>query len=827
MAFRLFKLTLTKYEQYIVDQKEKRAALSLVINRLITKPFLVDNFTLQEIYVIQLNIFFNYLLEKLYLCNCKLYFKYRKVLNFLLNYSKYTYLHLKHYVITDISLYKLLWVYLINDDKKKIYFNLLKNKKFLKSNNNFEYNMLINLDKFDKHVQIKSLLNIFELFLSPIFVLEFKNLILPELEKRRKKFKKNTELPATRIYLKKKYPFFKFHDVKFYLTPKRFLTKEEYKKVKYYYDSESLAQRKKTRSHVRIDFRNIPDIIFYEDLLILQDIKENPYQYIHIVHYFIFLKILNLSNIELCNQIKYAKLHNKTLLKINKNKQRFNILKTFNLKKDDFEKYKLMYNDLDLKKIKSIESKKILGEYSLYCEYSLKTVNEFVEKFLFKLENLINIIPILDLYYQGLKDQYIYFDFYNLLVISLKKIKFKFNLYTISFIVDFLEFIYRISYYAGRDEVFFTKSLQFVTKHVTFSKLRLFKFNYWVRFDLFRFNDSKLMFDYFFNIYSYSDMIKFFNYYFDLFNISILNNINVTASDIEYFNCDRLKERLKEVDGLNFLSNILLISECLDSFYNLRIFDIYRGFKYFFMNFRLRNIRYYLKFADKSIKNRIFINNFIIKYKKIKKCQNLLLNKYYYKYNKYEGICVIKINDFLKDFRLYHLKIYRFVKRKNLFFTLPFLRMFNLLKLKENHIIFLFLKVFNNARNRKVLGYNVYQYRIKLRETLRGFNQLRLMFFTYIVEYNKENQENKIDVNIINFWNLFLFNFSNNWIENNKDSLNLFKYMLYNLQYNFKLQNFKKESVMFKLTPKIIINDPHFTEDDYVAYEKTIGGSRK
>ncbi|CAM6004174.1 unnamed protein product, partial [Sphagnum balticum] len=119
----------------------------------------------------------------------------------------------------------------------------------------------------------------------------------------------------------------------------------------------------------------------------------------------------------------------------------------------------------------------------------------------------------------------------------------------------FLELIYYLHFFAGKGMMLFTRSLKLLSNLGIFSELRIFKFNYWVRFHLFSFNDNTFIYDYFFNIYSYSNISIFFYYYFDLFNLFLLSNVNINKVDYAYLS----NERLVEVDGLNLFSNITII----------------------------------------------------------------------------------------------------------------------------------------------------------------------------------------------------------------------------------------------------------------------------
>jgi hypothetical protein len=805
MAFSLFKFPLTEYEKYLLEKKEERATILFAIKKLFVKPHLVNNFTINEIYVIHINILCNYLLEKLSLCNYTLYLKYQELLKNLIDSVKFLGLEMKHFIITDINLYKLLW------DHLKIY----NSNNF---DNDFDYNILFKNIKEKK--KIKSLISIFELFVSPLYFIRREKIPLYffKLNEQKIKFKKKRfKRPSTQMYFKRKFQFFKFRVTKPLILLRRYLSKEDYKKLQILRDPEFKYDKKK--AHIRVDLRKIPEnIYFLENLLILQNIIDNPFQYIHILNYYSFLKLSHLSNLEIFNQLKYAKLHNNTLLKTQK-KNKYKIINNFILKKDLLTKYKLIYNDLNFAVIKYIESKKILGEIVLYLEYTFKTVFEFIENFLFKFSKVMNIVPLLDLFYEGVKNQPIFFDFYNLLSISLKKIKLQFNVYTITFIVDFLELIYYLHFFAGKGMMLFTRSLKLLSNLGIFSELRIFKFNYWVRFHLFSFNDNTFIYDYFFNIYSYSNISIFFYYYFDLFNLFLLSNVNINKVDYAYLS----NERLVEVDGLNLFSNITIISKYLDSFKNMRIFDLYKKSLDFRMVLRLKRIqKKYLKFNSKKIRDRLFKNHFKQKIKIIKNNIKFLKKKNYYSYKKKK---VLKKNDLIFDFRLFRGSILRNIRKKKLFFTLPIIRSYNLIKLKETHLIINSLKIFNNARNREVLKFNFETFRKKLKYTLKKYYELRLEFLIDLMDQKKNIK--LIDFNQMNFWNLSNFQLPEDWDDIDANIINFYQFFLTSLQTQFIFINFKGEDQHIKYSPKTITSEPYFSEEAYILRHKKIGGARK
>lgn len=308
------------------------------------------------------------------------------------------------------------------------------------------------------------------------------------------------------------------------------------------------------------------DIMIEDFLSIHINFNNNIYSYINIKDYNDFLTNLNLSFKEKQFYLHLSTQHNLFVQNLNLSFISYATFNTNLIKKVDNN------NNLTLSKIKKYEFKKSLTEFNTYIEYSFKTVKNFIEIFLFKFEFIfsISLDKILTLFYNGISSQIIFFDFYNLVINEFNKLKTEMNLYTLQFILEFLEFLSVICDVSNFNFLFFNQSIFNLVNNNYFKNLKIFRFNFWTRLKFFSFNNQILYYNYMFFTENYS-RLKFYKYLFKNFDITQINN-NLHNNDKSLLNLKNLKNLIKGIDVNKNLYYIYVIINFFQKFkYNLQL----------------------------------------------------------------------------------------------------------------------------------------------------------------------------------------------------------------------------------------------------------------
>ena len=400
MSFRIFRTELTDYEKYLIYKKEDRVAQVLAAKYLSYKPFLVDLIRLADINILKFRFYYNYLLQKLSILNYWGYVCY--LTHIRLFFRRLSPLKLHMFVSEDYKLYKLIWPFLKLPENKLI---------------NFISNLTVNIEDNIKDIKLytKSLLFIFETFLEPLpyvsmFIRKEDYQLLKKQKRSKHTFRQIPEeyRPSVKEFFRRKRKLYRFHPVRIHVFDKPFLTKEQRKKVKYFLDTTS--PKESSTKIISFSLRTIPTLLYYENLILLKNIEENPYQFINLNNYYIILKKYNIKEFELKTQMYLAKMHNDNLLQISeKTLETYNVIVDMQLKtKMENIKDTEIYKNMDFFMIKQNEEKKVLTEISLYYDYIFKSVIDFIEVFLFKFKDQIDLHKILPLLYDGILNKRIF-----------------------------------------------------------------------------------------------------------------------------------------------------------------------------------------------------------------------------------------------------------------------------------------------------------------------------------------------------------------------------------------------------------------------------------
>jgi hypothetical protein len=147
--------------------------------------------------------------------------------------------------------------------------------------------------------------------------------------------------------------------------------------------------------------------------------------------------------------------------------------------------------------------------------------------FLFKFEFVftVSIDKLLDLFYKGIESQIFFFDFYNLLIGELSKLKYNMTFATMSYIIEFLEFFFLLADIGGFTPEFFERPIYTILNHVYFKNLRLFRFNFYTKLKHFKYNNSIQLNNY----YKYKKYIN------KLLN-PVIFNLEINSKDEEFLN---------------------------------------------------------------------------------------------------------------------------------------------------------------------------------------------------------------------------------------------------------------------------------------------------
>jgi hypothetical protein len=757
---KVFKTILTDQEKlFLLKIEEKNAQLAISKN-LYYKPSLLKNKNLHDIYYLHIELYYNYLLKKLLIYNYKNYLAYY----FFLANIKKLFGDIKEFVVSDYHIYKMIW----------------NNISLVSSNSHILFNE-------NPLVYTVSLVQILEDFLLPLpymtlFLLDKRltnkvrkllkegydyEYILKELKKstppinKKKTFLFDKEIVRSSIkpFFERNNKIYRYNDLPHTVAEEPFISAKDRMIAEYATDINREKEIEDQLNILPFKFRYIPNNIFCENCLLLNNIYENPYQYIDLKNYANFLKISSISDLELKNQLYLAKYHNDTLIQLSKtNKEKFSILKSnMELKKNNFglEEYiNMHYMD-----IKTIEEKKILSEVSLYYEFLLKSVVEFIELFLFKFLNYIDVSKLLDIFYSGINKQEKFYEFYNLLILEFKKIKRELNVYSISFIVEFLEFIYMCTFYAGVNPNYFKYSINNIRYIYGFNNLKIFESSFWVSCKFFKVNDNKLFMKYYTTTFLYKDITNFFKYYINLFYKNDL--VDLTQS-----NSYTTNKNLSEVDGIDFNTYISDTAEYL-SVINLlylqnkssiALYSPINPFNFNKHDLKMLTLRY--NFTQEAL---------------------LRISKRYLEH---------------PIQKIFKVGIDSIISYKSYVLTFPLFKSYNIYRIKELYLVFLIHNSILSSRNRRIVSNNLIELKKKNQLNFQSFLSNRRKYFLTLINKTKKKSLNINIFFIISGWNYKL-------VFDSKYLINLHENTLYYLTKELKLPNYKNLNIEIDQIPYI------------------------
>lgn len=716
---------LTPLQKFRLYKRKERMAQKIIVNQLYLKPKLVQPLTLPTLNVLRYELFFNYLFEKLKIidvhlfikiynyCNIyllklgsfksKLYLLYHKILKIIWPNSVYLDLKCKYYEVSE--------------EDKKDYIFLDWDEKNLNTN--------LEIDKVECiSLNYQSSLLFLEEYLKPIIYKKIENNkdeYISDIDDSSNEepeeviFKKN-KITLTDVELDNLYYTFPYaRAIRFFkeipyeegsVDLHAFSSKEDYKYLKHIYEKFNIYLRNKSVNILKK--QQIKSYFYLEELLLLNtNISQNPYKYIDIDKYLMLLQELNIKDKNIIDfQINLAKLHNKNLEKLNIPIEYTELIKTnYIIKK--INEVKNMYTNILVEEIKKIEENKVLTEIHLYYEVQYINILKFIEMFLFKFEYILlnDFKYLLNLLYSGVEDQEKFIEFYNTLIEKLNEIKLNLDLDSIHFILEFLEFLYKISYISGLSIVFFENSVAAVKDFRDFKDLRLFRFNYFKRFYLFLVNNNKSYYNFYLDSDTYENLYILIKNYFKKFYVNIEKKIYL----YDKFDASIYNEFKKfEIVGSNLNTNLYLIPKYL------QILN--------YLNYTLRFKRK-VKVKNNKLRKKMVENMIILFNEKQNLINEILIS----------NLKLDKISEYFFNF------------------TIPFFQNLNVIKYKE---ILFFKSLYEYIlayRNREVLALNIEMFQEKFVEIFKKHMNLRFKIYRNLIDYNIKNKK-KIDLNLVKFW---------------------------------------------------------------------------
>lgn len=675
---------LNPYEKYILFKKEDRSTQLLAINNLYQKPNLHPSLNLKTLYLLRFKLLANSLLEKLELINVVEYYNYIKFIE----QKKVSEINLYKYIVNDFKLYKLIWPTIVFNQNFSLD-NLKLN--LLIQDLNFNINTFkIKIIKFKKYSLYGSILRNFENLLSPLIFkipkkrTQYSSLSLNKLSKEDlliKNEKKQQKLIFLRKFMLKKYKLF-----------------FSYFKGK---------GKKKRNYRCNLNSKFIYSTMFYENLLFkFSGILEHPYNLIDIKKYYNILKNLHLSIYEIKFQLYLAKTHNKNIhLYFFREDIKFTFLYPQNL---DNNNLKPIQHNIDFHQIKNLEETLILNEVQISIEFSFKNTIDIIEMVLLKFEKFISypFPKLIEMLYLGIENQEKFFTFYNLLIDDFNRVKFQFDLYTITFLTEFLEFLYYNATIAEFHSDLFYYPLHYLLNLPFFKNFRLFRHNYWNRFELFIVNNSLKFYEFMFHLdYFQKNLYKNFNY-------SILaKKLKLNFYSYEFRDKLSIYQNLSKAE-LNFYRNRVLKKvngAILNKNFNVIIFMLTLYEKY--------------KILEKYINRYIFNRKLYFKNKIKQKVLNKKMKHLFKDYNN-------KLIDF-KDAYVCHFKIHKLRKmpKKSYVYTIYFLREYNFYKYKELKIYKKLIFYYILPSNKEILLNNISTFKDQATKIVFDTYKFRLNFY--------------------------------------------------------------------------------------------------
>jgi hypothetical protein len=579
---------LKKVKAISLRKKIMKKVRFTIIKNLFFKNKIFPILKVSDLFVINLENFNFYLLEKLKTLNKVFYFKFLRIFDKnLLKNNKYLY-----YLEYNCLLYNLLW------DNVKVFDDFLDPSSLFKyfklklpSLYNFQVkNLFIKFKNLFKNPKTlsnivinfkESLIADFEFFLKPIQIKlesKVKNSTLISVKWLQDEIKKLDDLDGINrsvypTHLEKDFED-KFEKSLEEIDPEEFGGYKDYFNV--------IAEKKS--DFIIFPKKKIIEKLYIEDCFINNsNFNLTPYKYINIESYKALLSKSMLPE-DCLLQLKLAHIHNTNL-------EFFNIpYDTFNmalLPPLEFNSSK--YNNYVIYEINKLEKSKIFIDLILTFEFSYKSVINFIELFLYKFKSVLDIEKLFKLLYINDFNIYNFIEFYNTLVIAINEIKLNFTLYTINFVLDFLDFLYTLLINFNLYENILNFSI--IKVKSIFSKLNIFNLYYIKRFLLFEFNNDFLYINFLYNIFSNCSLLVNNNYYacanynnylmvendYLIYN-SLIKDINLQKDIYFYFEEFFFYEELRHLSSLvrfDIRHSIYKTHSLKFKKINFRFFDLY------------------------------------------------------------------------------------------------------------------------------------------------------------------------------------------------------------------------------------------------------------
>jgi hypothetical protein len=645
-----------------------RSAQLIAVKSLYKKPILINSFSFKNLCLIKDRLLMNYLLTKLEFINKFKYIEYMYHLKRLRDLNQINFLNIPKYIVNDVRIYNILY------NKKSFNINIEWSESILSSP------MVSVINKFNFYLKplVYEAISDEELkaLNSPSDIIEYADIVLAK-EADDFDYLFNNNIP-----IKKESIYFDQLPSKSEMTYLKYLHQEE-AAFKYY-----------TPLPEKFDKT---DLIFEEFLSLHINFENHNTMYllIDINHYTLILNNLSLP----LNQINfYLKLANQYNEIINK------FVKIKNIEYFTFKDLQINpHINCSISEAKKIELSNSLNEFNIYTEYSLKTIIEFIELFLFKFEFVftVSIDKLLDLFYKGIESQIFFFDFYNLLIGELSKLKYNMTFATMSYIIEFLEFFFLLADIGGFTPEFFERPIYTILNHVYFKNLRLFRFNFYTKLKHFKYNNSIQLNNY----YKYKKYIN------KLLN-PVIFNLEINSKDEEFLNSNTA-----------FVKNSNISQP---------------------IQFHIKKLVKLFSYFDKTIYYKYKISKFkTYVRKRSDKVKFTLILPLQYKYIK-------------SIFRKLYAITYKF---RRLSFglplsDLPIFKYVNLYRLKEIILFKDLLKRYLSKNNKHKLKNNINNLKSEIIAISVQMNQIRLSFLKSIISYNTNNKNKPLFLDNINFYNL-------------------------------------------------------------------------
>lgn len=347
---------------------------------------------------------------------------------------------------------------------------------------------------------------------------------------------------------------------------------------------------------------------FYIENFIIEEIniKNNPYSYVNIEKLKIFLNNLKLTEKEKEFQVKLCLVHNVNLkfLKIP--------VTYVNFQENNIKKVIFDYSSFDIQKIKYIENSKTFTDINLYLLFINKTLLNFIEIFLLKFKNVLPVNKLFNSLFKSLTNKEEFAGFYNMLVKEFNLIKYDLTLYSIKFIVEFLEFLFDILRLIDNYDNILLFNIQKIK--FLYEKFALFDLMYFKRFLMFEYNNET----------------NWLNYLLEINSINCISNLNFYSMMIS----DYIIKYYQDIPEDVSLKTLILD----DKKYKINIFKYYFRYQlvnnllrfYAFKNtYRKMNTGKHIGFAIRD-RNFVFLGHYLPFYNYLlSKCKEFMLNKFF------------------------------------------------------------------------------------------------------------------------------------------------------------------------------------------------------